>query len=1392
MYCIINRILSTGLALLLTAEAAAVPVSAESRQPIGIVEFSNVSTALTVGEVPDYTAYLTGDALLHASILNEGWGCVSDMNIHTSKNEGNPVPDDPVGVPYSYLIALRADSGYYFTEGFDLYYNDEPIDSSMYTATLQDDGETLMLLCDFIPQVTPLAPNAQALSEIYILDATLDFAAGDAPRFTAHPADPSLVTVQYERWVDLLDYTHFVMSDEAYNQGMGLTDANRLTAFAANGQYHYDICVSANYGYVFADDVKLFVNGIPCTINGHTPDLIAVNEVCILTVPQKQTTTTVTTVTTTQTTSTAKQTTSASLPTTVTTKPTTHSTTVTAKPTTSKSAVTTAQQTTSKTTVTTKPVTTKATTTTAKQTTTELSVPTAVFDPTLRYGDLNQDGRISVSDIVLLLRYLAENDSLNLSTAGLSAADINLDGLLDMQDEKLLVKLVQENQDKQPVLPPKKAYFGDETDPEAPNVPDTAGKEWIFKPEGKSAAYTDEPIAGLTVSAPENVLSYDGQLLFSELENNEAKKLDQICADAGAIMLDAWHVDAGIEPDEHLPGCYSCSYDLSRLELPEEMYDQLHILRIADDGTAEEYPVEIDGTSLTWMSDQNSTILIIVCRDAAIVAVAVGVIVTAVEYYTWLKSVDGCAGIYDTGRCTIYYHDNEPQETKDARKKRMTEIETDADRQAREYAEAKVGDAWGGIAGLFMNYAREVNRVAAQKKYELLRDNAEYQKLLELENGHPADVVLLARQYEIAMDYLYFYEGCPKLKKPDIVFSETVEDLGDAVTNYVVGNYMLVKRTPQKNNDHIQKNKKYFDLYGTAVSSDTADRLLTTLTHELFHLIQAKKLTGKNEANVKFFEMTAMTIECHCAEKYKEWDYIQNHVLDDGKAYETFGYPLDESSKMLTDANHNLQTQSGYSLARFLMHIESIQKKKYRGWDMIQAYKKFGTISGMLMHICGFADTTVASGKPDDVLNAYWKHFQKQNAVESVALLCAETDYKLKEDTKVNFPSQIKKHQMNAENPTLVSAVPVKNFACTAVAVEGAPDRAWSVLLEPDPKFTEQQPEHEFLFPPANKQQKGQDSKNGTVITAFGQMMYYRELQCSGAVGASSYTIYYIPAPDTPQVELDREKEMLTVKLQTAPSAVSQKEKTDRFLIICKIDGKDEYTVPVEFDKWTEEIVIPFSLLPLHLDTKNKLRLTVCELIDKGGEFAECRLAESNPYETELGEANLERTMYCSGKFGNVGVSSEASFSMQMNGSFKFVFQPYFKETKEDEPDTDYQPPADGEGTHNPFDDTEVDIKHSIGHGKSDYSGFTVTGRIKDDDDPHNWTAEIASCSPNSFHAYYSCIITQLDVDIEQEWNGSGMESGTVQLSTDEKGNMRITVSIITADGKVEVNGSFK
>ncbi len=1365
-----RSVLSAGIALMFAAEAAVQPAFAESRQPIGIVEFANVSTALTVGEVPDYTAYLLGDALMHAGIINEGWGCVSDMRIHTSKNENNPVPDAPVGEPYCYLIALRADEGCYFAEGFDLCYDGEPIDSARYTADIQDDGETLILYCDFIPQVVPLAPDAQALSEVYILDAALDFSAGEAPRFTAHPADPSLVSVCYERWVDVLDDTRFITNNAEVNQVLGLTDANRLTAFAANGQYHYDICVKANYGYVFADDVKLFVNGVPCAVSGHSPDTIAVNEVHVLHVGESKTETTAVTSVTAGTTSAAKP---ATTVTTVTSaKPVTTVTTVTsAKPVTTVTAVTSA-----------KPV-----TTTAKPVTTEMTVPTAVFNPELLYGDLNQDGRCSAADLVLLLRYLAEEGNLNLSAKGVSAADLNLDGLIDMQDARKLMKLVLQAQGTQEPVPPKSADFGADSEL---TLPDTGEIAWIFKPEGDSAAYTDEPITGLTVSVPENALEYDGQLRFSELADDEAEKFDQACAEAGGLLLDAWHVDAGLEPDAHLPGCYACSYDLSQTELPAEMYGDLHLLRIADDGTAEEYPIEIEGKTLKWMSDQNSITLLSLCIDTAIIVVALGAIVSGSEYSKWIESQNGCAGCYETGRFKIYYHDNEPENTKAARKKRLNEIECDATQKAREFAEAKVGDAWGGIAGLFMNYAREVNRIAAQKKNEILSADAEYQELRALENGHPSDVVLLARQCEIALDYLYLHERCPKLKKPDIIFSETLDNLGEAATNYILRNYMLVRRTPQKDNTHIPKDTAYSELYDSAVPAAIADQLLTTLTHEMFHLIQATKLAGKYEANVKFFEMSAIAVECHSAQYYKDCGYIANHVLDTGDSYETFGYPVDEVSAMLTEANHSLQTQSGYALARFLMYIESIHKKEYKGWDMICAYKKYGTISAMLSHICGFAEFQTESGKPDDVLNVYWEHFQKQRATEAIALGCAADNYNLTKDTNNRFPSLMKKHKMQAENPTVQSAVPVKNMACTLVGIEGAGDRAWSVLLVPAPDFGEQQPEHKFLIPAANAKQKGQDTKNGTAVTAAGPMMYYRELQGSGAVGASAYTICYIPAPDTPEVELDREKETLTVKLQTAPSNASQTGKTDRFLIICSIDGTDEYTVPVAFDKWDKEIVIPFSLLPLHLDTKNKLRLTVCEMIDKGGEFAECRLAQSNPYEAELGEAELERTMHCGGKFGNVSVSSQATFKMQMNGSFQFTFEPYFHETKPEEPDTDYQPPS-GDGG-NPFDGGEVDIRHTIGYGKSEYSGFTVTGRIKDEDDPHNWTAEITSCSPDSFRAYYKSVIEQLDVDTEMEWKGSGMQSGTVQLSTDEKGEMKIMVSIVTAEGNISLSGSFK
>lgn len=1302
MYRIKSRILPAGFACLLAAQAAAVPVSADAAAPLGTVEFSNVSTELTVGEVPDFTAYLSGDALLHASIINEGWGCVSDMSIHTSKSEGNPVPDDPVGVPYSYLIALRADSGYYFPADFQLIYQDEPIDSSMYTATIQDDGATLMLSCDFIPQVVPLAPDAQEISVVYILDSTLDYQAGDAPRFTAHPADPEQYEVLYERWVDDLS-GRFITNHEGLNEMLELTDENRLTAFEANGQYHYDICVTAKYGYVFADETAFFVNGTSCNVYGHTKDTITVNDVFVMVVPDRPAETAVTTA-------------AATVPTTVKTTAATESATT-------------------KTTVTTKQTTAKTTVTTAVQTTTEATVPTAKFDPELLYGDVNQDGRVSVSDTVLLLRYLGENSTIKLSTSGLSAADLNLDGMLDMLDVQQLKRLVLKGTgSQQTVIPPRYLNEEDSTFDDL----DFSDFKWIAEgPDGNSKAFTSKPVEGLTVSGEENVLSYDGQLRFSDLSDAETKDLCERTAEAGCTMIDGWHVEAGIAPDAHLPGQYACSYDLSTLDIPESMYDQVVMLRLADDGTVQRYATERDGAVLSWYSDQNSIVITVIVWGS-VAAVELALIGTAAlwykEYEEQVEATGGCTGTLETPLCNIHYQDTESKEIKEKREKQMRKIEDAAEESARRETGSDL------IEGLNKSAMEELQRRTAVRKQQILDDDEKYQAMLEIQNGHPADVVLLARDYEIARDYLYYHERCPKLSyAPDVIFIQTLSAEGLASTPFVRQSYLLLKRYNPSTGAHVQKSAGYWDLYDDIVSSEYADKYLTTITHEQYHLIQNTKLTAQLPTNQKFFEMSAYVIELHCADYFKSISYIKSHAADIGKEYDTYAYPMDAGSLSPSDNNIRFQTDAGYTLGRFWIFIEnsamvnkagSAEKKLNTGWDMITGYKKYGTISALMNHLFGFTEKISEDDNPNKILDFMWRKYHESiwDVVEPKARLGG------------NYTGDNKRHVLTPEPEGVKSNVKSKDLACTLVRLQGVKDREFSAVFVRNPDFGELQPAFRFIIPDP-KLTKSQETKNGLAVnklvaeTDNYPFLCYQELQGTGALGASGYTIHYIPAPDTPAVTADEEAECLKINLKTAPSKEAAAGMTDSFVLVFQVNGKEVYTQPVSFDDWSKEITVPFGNLRLSMKQKNNLRITVCEQIEAGRNAAgtDCgafRLAESLPFDMKLGEADfpeVDMDFIVEGSYGSLGISKfseiKAHFTLNKNGDFTWTIGDHSDKVNE------------GASVGNPF------VSFS---DEWSFTGFTVKGSAHSTDgkdiDPSDWSAAITSCPDDKFsmHELYT------------------------------------------------------
>ncbi len=1362
MFRKLRPFLSAGIAALLAVETAVQPVFSAEEQTIETISFSNVSTSLTIGTAPDFTAYLDGDTLLHASILNEGWSCISDSSAYAVKSDGLPIPDEPTGVPYRYALALTADSGWYFPEYITLYYEGNLIDSRQYTASVRNEGKNLILYCDFIPHVTPLAPDAQAISAAYIVDAVLDYCAGESPRFTARPADPSQFEIVYERWADVQNPECFVTSSEQFNAEMALTDENRLTVFEAGRQYHYDICIAAKYGYSFSDDAGVYVNGTPCTVFGHPADSIPVNDVCVITVKEAQTTMPVVT--------TAKPVTTTAKPVTTTAKPVT----TTAKPVTTTA----------------KPVTTTVKTTSKPATSAEP-------DPDLLYGDVNQDGVLSIADAVLLMRLLTEDPWISLSNEGQLAGDVNLDGILTILDCTALLRLIALSPDI-PELPPQPA----EADGSETEIPDSGDFTWLGVPAGNSAAFTEKPFDALTVTAEENVLSYDGQLQFSELTQEDFEEAETLLGDDPALLLDGWNLEAGLKPDEHLPGFYSCTYDLSQLGIPEALYENIRLLRVADDGNVTEYLTECDGALLRWESDQNSTTLVVL--------VSILVVESCVGIYKLSQNTDKIWSDEEekaplkwakTSYCYIRYADLEAAPEDAEREERMKMAYNHAKEAVRQKAQEEVEHEWIAWAYDTVGFKLKVNRKIAKLADEYLQNNADYQADLKVKNGVPADVALVAEQFKRAYFYLRFEEGCPTLgsTKPAIYFGEAVKGDGFAYNPTFGPQYICLQRTTNKCK-HVAADTPFGDIYKTIIPAEKADRYLITLTHELYHIYQNLKLSTHVKNYLKFSEMSAAVIEHRAGDFYltddKDTFTAYEETITD--KYETYGLPLEEHGK-----SKDILIPAGYTLSHFWEYLETCKKKKLKGWEMILAFEKNRSILKTLNDIYGFESQPGTN--PYIVLGAYWKAFQKKMGEKELTRAAQVEQHRRNEnyedDNVVNFfPSLMHIVKIGSDRTQVHLDVGYQDFTCTQTVLRSKTGN-WSVILVRDKDFGRNQSAHTFLIPDGTDGKPiGNETKKGTVMVSAKPDLHYREIQCAGTVGKSGYTAHFIPAPETPQVSYNAETEQFTVKLQSAPSEEGASGLTDRFLLICRVDGNETAAIPVEFAGWQKELTLSTADLHLNIRRKCRLQITVCEAIDASDKFAEGRCAMAKPFEMDFGTLDfpiINQDLSVDGSYGCVSVSrnSVAHFTLDASGNFTFELEA-------------------GAGADDPLREKDP---LSLESEKWQYSGFTVSGKVTDAESSTNWTAKIISCSAGTFSAFWREDYKEwydedgdgdMDEHImhqENEWSGAfeGAPSGTLKF-TEKEGTGKVSI-VLSLDvpqltgtketetvNSVRLSGSFK
>ena len=482
-----------------------------------------------------------------------------------------------------------------------------------------------------------------------------------------------------------------------------------------------------------------------------------------------------------------------------------------------------------------------------------------------------------------------------------------------------------------------------------------------------SPAFSVSPIKGITISADEGALDHERTFTITEVSDEEYRSLNDGLEkiDNMSAVIGAWELDAGLKDDEVLPGGFTMEFDLSELEIDEDLYDSLCVYRVDDSGNWYPYAVQQDGKNLKITSSQNSLILI-------------GCLVTLPllpDIFTTMMGVNSGA-VYDP-RAKSFYVEVDGKRTfqilatrndvfdqmEKVSEKQFEEARINARREAKKQYKEYLGysdeeEKWLEYTG--KDYYRIYIKCL---KAELAKNpiTMEYQKqLINLQNNSDAllqvlkPVIMVIDYSREAYRYLRDHTGA---KMPDHIVRIELSD--DDVKAYGV---TVPSYTFTRNPYMVLFLKKYAD--GSKLDQE---KLLLTLVHELFHVIQ-RGYKSPYTADYKFDEVSAQVVEWEAYDWFYEQGKIVNDLdscLDNLEHLECFAIPLDkfsvkaypegelkldESKKSFTDYvkklnPFNKEADVAYPIAPFLRYMieqHITQKDKY--WGRILT--RYGNLNG--------------------------------------------------------------------------------------------------------------------------------------------------------------------------------------------------------------------------------------------------------------------------------------------------------------------------------------------------------------------------------------------------------------------------------------------------------------
>ena len=437
--------------------------------------------------------------------------------------------------------------------------------------------------------------------------------------------------------------------------------------------------------------------------------------------------------------------------------------------------------------------------------------------------------------------------------------------------------------------------------------------EWPYN----SPAVDFSPTEGIRITAEAGALYDDTEITLAPLGEDRTDLLP-LAADFEAFgepLIGAWEVHAGLAEEEHLPGEYTVSIDLSTLDLDESLYGAVRLYRYTEEGSLTAYNTTLEGAILSYSTDQNS-ITFASIATCVVVGLALGIPVyygiekIKADWYYW----DGTGASYHHGKTKYgdYMVKWSMKDVDPKQQEKMQQMLAYAEKykpqaQADYAEEAKIREGTGVFYRMFNE-----NMSVEKRIKEYLEKDKDFQKLAQSLKV-PELIEAVIEAVERAYNYLggTMYARMPKgeltfrLKRTD--GSEKEDTYGNSVATMLSKSYI-----------EINVDKIIGILKGDAQAAVDRDNMLLTITHELFHICQERYHTRYLTDSIRFDEMTALVLEADAKQWYKDEGFITTDPpLTQTNYWGTLRLPIDESLLL----KKLVMRHQGYLLSEFIFYL---------------------------------------------------------------------------------------------------------------------------------------------------------------------------------------------------------------------------------------------------------------------------------------------------------------------------------------------------------------------------------------------------------------------------------------------------------------------------------------